>query len=246
MTTYEKRFYRYWHGKADQPIKGNIYEVQYRQTNLWVRSDGIFKREITTLVIKSHNEIMKYASRNPSFLSSLVPLPFDNTAPPIVKLMLKAAIEANVGPMAAVAGAIAERIGRMLMPLSPESVIVENGGDCFIHANKDVFVGIYGGKQAAISKPITVKVRRDQLPISVCTSSSSIGHSLSFGRAHAATVFARDGAFADAMATAIANALKDPSNIESVLSRWGKHPEILASVVIVGNSIGFYGDIELA
>lgn len=245
MTTYERRFYRYWHRKDNQPVN-NVYEVHYRQTNLWIRSNGVFKKEISTLVIKSHNEIMKYASRNPSFLSSLVPLPFDNTAPPIVKLMLRAAIEANVGPMAAVAGAIADRIGRMLMPLSPESVIVENGGDCFIHANNDVFVGIYGGKGAVISKPITVKVRRDQLPISVCTSSSSIGHSLSFGRAHAATVFARDGAFADAMATAIANSLKGPASIEPVLSRWGKHPEVIAVVAVVGNSIGFYGDIELA
>lgn len=242
MTIYEERFYRYWH----RNFQGNSYEVKYRQTNLWVRTDGIFRKEITALVVKSHNEILQYASRNPSFIPSLTPLPFDSTAPRIVKAMLRAAIETDVGPMAAVAGAIAERIGEMLLPLSPGNIIVENGGDCFIHSEHDIFVGIYGGKNSRISKPIKVKIRYDQLPICVCTSSSTSGHSLSFGKAHAVTVFSKDGAFADAASTAIANALKHPSHIEPVLSRWGRHHKIIALVAMVGNSIGFYGDIEIA
>ncbi|MEJ5300819.1 MAG: UPF0280 family protein [Thermodesulforhabdaceae bacterium] len=220
--------------------------MQYRQTNLWVRTQGIFQQEVLALVIKNHNEILSYASREPRFLSSLTPLPFDDTAPSIVKTMLRAAIEAGVGPMAAVAGAIAERVGMNLIELSPSEVVVENGGDCFIYSTENVIVGIYGGKQARLKKPIMVKLRKDQLPISVCTSSSFIGHSLSFGRAHAATVFSKDGAFADAAATAIANALKSSSDIEPVFNRWKAHPKVTALVAVVDQSIGFYGDIELA
>ncbi|MGC8720788.1 MAG: UPF0280 family protein [Thermodesulforhabdaceae bacterium] len=197
------------------------------------------------LVVKSHREILSYASREPSFISSLTPLPFDKTAPPIVKAMLQASIEAGVGPMAAVAGAIAERVGKALIQLSPRDVIVENGGDCFIHSINDVSVGVYGGKAAPLSRPVIVKIRKHQLPICVCTSSSSVGHSLSFGKAHAATVFAREGAFADAVATAIANALKSPADIEPVLTRWGKHPKVIGLVAIVENAIGFQGDIEI-
>jgi ApbE superfamily uncharacterized protein (UPF0280 family) len=210
-----------------------------------VRTEGIFQKEVLATVVKLHNEILNYASREPSFISSLTPLNFDRTAPSIVKAMLLAAIEAGVGPMAAVAGAIAERVGKMLIPLSPHDVIVENGGDCFIHSTGDVIVGIYGGKSARLSRPVTVKIRNDQLPICVCTSSSSIGHSLSFGKAHAATVFAKDGAFADAVATALANGLKSPSDIKPLLSRWGKHPGVIALTAIVDNAIGFQGDIEV-
>ncbi|MCX7823634.1 MAG: UPF0280 family protein [Syntrophobacterales bacterium] len=219
--------------------------MRYRQTNLWVRTDGDFHREITALLIQSHNEILRYAARNPSFIPSLTPLPFDNTAPPIVKTMFKAALEAGVGPMAAVAGAIAERVGRMLIPLSPRNVIVENGGDCFIHSDEDLFVGIYGGREFKIPRPLAIRIRRDQLPICVCTSSSTVGHSLSFGKAHAVTVFAKNGAFADAVATAVANSLRDSSQIEPILYEWGKRPEIIAMVAIVGDAIGFLGDIEL-
>jgi ApbE superfamily uncharacterized protein (UPF0280 family) len=249
VAIYEERFYRYWHRKVQSGTSEksslNSYEVHYRQTNLWVRSQGIFQKEILATVIKSHNEILAYAGREPRFLSALTPLPFDDTAPPIVKTMLRAASEAGVGPMAAVAGAIAERVGKMLMNMSPSDVIVENGGDCFIYSTENVVVGVYGGKKARLAKPIMVKLRRDQLPISVCTSSSFIGHSLSFGKAHAATVFSKDGAFADAVATAIANSLKNPSDIEPVLNRWGSHPKITAIVAIVEQFIGFYGDIEL-
>ncbi len=239
MAKLEDRYYRSWHKKDI-----DTYEVSYRQTNLWIKTQGVFKKEVLEEVIKSHQEIMGYASRISNFLHSLLPLPYDPLAPPMVRKMLKASEKAGVGPMASVAGAIAERVGQRLLRCKSSEVVVENGGDCFLYSNDDLVVGIYGTFSSILGKPLMVKLRSDQMPLCVCTSSSQIGHSLSFGRADVATVFARDGALADALATAFANALRKAEDIEPLL-REKFSEEVIGVVVAVDNVLGIKGDLEL-
>ena len=115
--------------------------------------------------------------------------------------MVKAGKNAGVGPMAAVAGAIAEHVGLGLLK-STNHVIVENGGDIFIKTDAPLTVGIFAGK-SSLSLRIGIRLSGGPKPMAVCTSSGTVGHSLSLGRADAVCVAADSCAIADAAATAI-------------------------------------------
>lgn len=236
------RFYRFWHNISH----GVSYEVRFRQTDLWIRSSRDFSGEILKTVIEAHSEIMSYVSRAPLFLKSLLPLPLDPTAPPLVQKMLRAASLTTVGPMAAVAGVISERVGERIRKIDPASnVIVENGGDCYIFSDAPIVIGLYVVGATARS-PLSTKIRLlpEYLPLCVCTSSATIGHSMSLGKADAVTVFSRDGAYADAAATAICNSIRSYHDLMPVLEDWGAKLDIHAVVAIIDKRIGVHGNIE--
>ncbi|SFM48262.1 UPF0280 family protein [Thermodesulforhabdus norvegica] len=233
----ESRFYRFWHASG----KGTAYEVRFRQTDLWIRSSEDFSKLVLKVVMDAHCQIMAYAKKNSRFLTSLRPLPWDPLAPPIVRKMLRAADFAGVGPMASVAGAIAECVGVEIRRIDPAGdVIVENGGDCFLFSAHDPIIGLYGGNIR-----LRVKLPSEKLPLCVCSSSATMGHSLSLGKADLVTIFSSDGALADAAATAVCNSIHSPDDLEPVVGEWGLRPEIYAVIAIIDGQVGLFGGIEL-
>jgi ApbE superfamily uncharacterized protein (UPF0280 family) len=150
----------------------------------------------------------------------------------------------GVGPMAAVAGAISQYVGSDLRQFS-RNVIIENGGDDYIFSERDVIASIYAGKSPFGDK-LRIKLKAQDLPMGVCTSSGTIGHSLSFGRADAVTVLSKSAILADAAATAIGNRVKDKTCINESL-HWGMSiEEVLGVLIIIDDKLGMAGQIELA
>jgi ApbE superfamily uncharacterized protein (UPF0280 family) len=158
--------------------------------------------------------------------------------------MMTAAIRSNVGPMAAVAGAIAEHVGRDLLKDSA-NIIIENGGDIFMNCQHDARVGIYAGSSPLCDK-VALIVRAKEMPMGICTSSGTIGHSLSFGIADAVCVKAKSATLADAAATSICNMIKSKADIQRVLRDGMKIENVLGIIVIIDDQLGVIGDIELA
>jgi len=219
------------------------FRVAVKETDLWVLADRDYTLEVQELVIQERHQLEAYIAKNPAFLTSLAPWPPDPFAPPVVREMVEAAAAAGVGPMAAVAGALAARVGRGLVLLGPE-VIVENGGDIFLAITQPATVALWAGK-SALSRRVGLKLDPSLSPLGVCTSSGTVGHSLSFGRADAACVLAPSPALADAAATALGNRVQGPDAIAPALAWVGTLPEILGAVVIVGEKLGAWGRVEL-
>lgn len=145
--------------------------------------------------------------------------------------------------MASVAGAIAEMVGNELLEFSPE-VIVENGGDIFLKSNKDRTINVYAGKSALTGK-IGLVIKTGQTPCGVCTSSGTVGHSLSYGEADAVVVVAPSAALADASATSIGNIIKEPGDIQKGIE-YGMNIEGLKGILIIkDDGIGVWGEVEL-
>jgi ApbE superfamily uncharacterized protein (UPF0280 family) len=157
--------------------------------------------------------------------------------------MIEAAAAVGVGPMAAVAGALAATVGRRLTPLSPE-VIVENGGDIYLAITGSATVALFAGK-SPLSHRVGLSLDPALSPLGVCTSSATVGHSLSFGRADAACVLAPSTALADAAATALGNRIQGPDSIASALEWVASLPDILGAVVVIGEKLGAWGQVEL-
>jgi ApbE superfamily uncharacterized protein (UPF0280 family) len=220
------------------------FQVQVKETDLWVSAVRDLTVETRDLVLAGRHPLEHYIRACPSFLTSLVPIPEDPYAPPLVKEMMKATAQVGIGPMAAVAGVIAQYVGEGLLSLSRE-VIVENGGDLFLAAKRPVTVAIFAGG-SPLSGRMGIRVYLHQMPLGVCTSSGTIGHSLSLGKADAVCVVSRSAALADAAATALGNKIKGVRDIEPAI-HWAKGVEgILGGVVIIGATMASWGEVELA
>lgn len=219
------------------------FQVSVKETDLCVKADNDLKTEARDAVLKYRNHIEEYIRCFPEFQRSLVPLPIDPFAPGIVKSMIKASNLAGVGPMAAVAGAISEFVGKELLKLS-KNVIVENGGDIFLKTSSYIRISIYAGT-SPLSNKIGIKINPDDTPLGVCTSSGTVGHSVSFGKADAVTVISRSALLADAAATSIGNLIKDKGDFNKGLEYAGGINGVIGALIIFGKKMAIRGDIEL-
>jgi ApbE superfamily uncharacterized protein (UPF0280 family) len=221
-----------------KPFRAAILE-----TDLHIQAEKILEAEAVASIITHRHTVEAYIESRPAFLTSLAPLSMEPLLPEIIREMMAAAQASGVGPMAAVAGAIAERVFWDLAPLS-DQLIIENGGDIFLKMSHPVTIGIFAG-ESPLSMKIGLLINRPGSPFSICTSSGTVGHSLSFGKADAVCVTADKGALADAAATAIGNRVQTEKEIETALS-FGKGISGVTGIAIVLNrAAGFWGNLEL-
>ncbi len=236
---YEPRTYRHWIKSKDLVS----FRVVVKETDLYVRASRNLKSKAFKLVTKYRDSLERYIERHPSFLTCLEPLPVSDDAPRIVKLMSESAGKVGVGPMASVAGAIAEFVGTELLAFSPE-VIIENGGDIFLKSLGKRIVGIYAGKSPLTGK-ISLEIDGADTPLGICTSSGTVGHSLSFGKADAVVVLSQSAILADAAATAIGNLIKQSGDIPSGIE-FAKGVEGLKGLLIIkDDKVGLWGEVKI-
>jgi hypothetical protein len=236
---YQPRTYRHW--VKDKELVA--FNVVVEETDLYIRAHSDLKRKAQRLVVKYRQQLESYIERHPAFLTSLEPLAVGSDAPHIVAEMAEAAKKAGVGPMAAVAGAIAEFVGKELLDSSPE-VIVENGGDIYLKSSTDRIIGIYAS-QSPLTGKVGLEVRGKDTPIGICTSSGTVGHSLSFGQADAVIALSRSTALADAAATAIGNAIESADDIPRAIERAISIKGLNGIIIIKDDKIGFWGKVKV-
>jgi len=219
------------------------FEVKAKETDLWILATEDLKQDAFEEVLRLRHQLERYIDGHPTFLNSYSPLPDDPMAPPVVRQMLTAALKTGVGPMAAVAGAIAEGVGRKLLQRSPE-VVVENGGDIYLKSTRKRRVGIYAG-ESPLSNRVALEILPEHTPTGVCTSSGTVGHSVSLGRADAAVILASSATLADAVATAAGNFAQTAEDIEKALAFARTIPGVSGAVLICGENLGAWGKVKL-
>jgi hypothetical protein len=239
-SSHQKRFYR----DLSQHRDLVYFTITFKETDLLIGATRPLVEEAGEAVLKYRNQIEEYIKQLPVFKDSLVPLPFDPFAPRVVKEMLKAAEKAGVGPMASVAGAIAECVGRDLLEHTNE-IIVENGGDLFLNALHDIVVEIFAG-DSPLSGKLALKIKAEDTPLGICTSSGTVGHSLSFGSSDAVTILSRSAALADAVATSVGNLIQMREDIGKGLQHAQAIEGIIGAIIIKEDKLGVWGDVELA
>ena len=153
---------------------------------------------------RNYLELELYIRANPKFLHTLTPVPAPEK-PLVARVMALAAEKAGVGPMAAVAGAIADLAVQDMTQVGFEVAVVEDGGEISAASNRPVDVAVAAGEEP-LSKHFGFRLT--EFPIGIATSSGRFSHALSFGEAEAAIVFCKNAALADAAATAVGNLVK--------------------------------------
>ncbi len=239
MEENQKRYYRNLLSSKDRVA----FRVAVQETDLYVQALKPLENITRELILTHRGYIEKYIKKHPEFLDTLNPWRLHGPAPTIICDMVSAGQKAGVGPMAAVAGAIAEHVGVDLLKYTDE-VVVENGGDIFLKTDDPVNMGIFAGT-SPLSMRMGLCIKSKEKPVAVCTSSGTVGHSLSLGKADAVCVVSDSGSLADAAATSIGNRLKSKDHIASAIDFGKEIDGVNGIVVIVGEAVGMWGDLEV-
>lgn len=229
----------------------DFIHYSYKNAHYRIASDRpeVIQEEIRRL----REQLEEYITDRPAFLQALEPLadPPGKDAPEIVRLMDQASRKTGVGPMAAVAGAIAGASAAAALEAGTTWAVVDNGGDIYIGAlSKETvspyLVGLYPfspeGDPPSPLMELAFALRAEDIPLAICSSSSKMGHSLSFGRCDLATVFSNDAALADAAATAACNSVKTLDDVKPVLERIVSIPGVRGVLIIKEGNLGMAGD----
>ncbi len=235
---HSRRFYRDY-GKT----RGVSFNVKLDTTDLFITADRNLSAEAYEILETGRRELEGHIKLHRDFLYSLNPVPQPGDCSQLAGEMYSASKAACVGPMAAVAGAIAEYVGRGLLDMS-EEVIVENGGDLWMKLSSPAVIGVYVNN-IYFSDRIWLRINPGDTPCSVCTSSASLGHSLSFGKADAATIIAKSGALADAVATGACNIVKSEDDIARAIKYAMSIEGVSGCMIIYRDKLGVQGTVEL-
>lgn len=219
------------------------FQIAMKETDLWVSAERRLEAETRDLVLNKRQQLETYIHTHPDFLTTLQPYPEDPYAPTMVREMIEASREIGVGPMASVAGAIAQHVASGLLQWT-EQVIVENGGDIFLKVNRPVTVSLLAG-DSPLSGRIGIKIRTQQMPLGICSSSGTVGHSLSMGKADAVCILSSSAIMADGAATALGNRIKSRTDLKQIATWADQIKDIRGGLAIIGDKMATWGDIEL-
>ncbi len=241
---YSKRLYR--QGLCPSGMKA--FTVTVKDTDLWIAVDEQavtpdLAAEIEQFIWNERRLLEQYIQEDPLFGKTLDPYLVSQQAPPIALEMVRAGNLARVGPMAAVAGAFAQRVGLEVLRRS-QQVIVENGGDIFLRCDKSLSIGVFAG-DSPFSQRVALRIKPREAPRGVCTSSGRVGPSYSRGQADAAVILARDTLLADAVATATANRVQSDQGLDQALELAREIQGVEGVLIIQEDRLAAWGDIQL-
>jgi uncharacterized protein len=239
---YQKRSYR-------ENLKKNgleYFNLVIKESDLYIGVDKDtpeLREKARARLDSLRQDLEGYIAEYPLFEMTFRPIPVKPGAPEIVRRMAAAAAQANVGPMASVAGCVAEMVGEELAGHSG-NVIVENGGDIYIKAARRRIIGIYAG-ESKFSGKLALEIAPEQTPLGICSSSGKIGHSVSLGKADVCLVTCHSAALADAYASAVGNRVQTKADLSRAIAEAQKLPGLKGLLVVIENELGVWGDLAL-
>lgn len=243
---YKKRTYR----EHLQGGRWHTFTVAFKETDLWIGIDkSSFRSEIQSFAaFRIHalrDEMDTYLSKDPNYLTALVPYDVAPTAPILLREMSAVARQSRIGPMSAVAGAVSARVARDIKEqFGVKEIVVENGGDIYADIQEDIDISVFAG-ESSLSEKVGFTIGADYAPLGICTSSGTVGPSLSFGKADAVMIICKDCALADTYATAFANQIQTAEDIAPCMEKIQEVKEILGALCIKEDKIGIAGVFNL-
>lgn len=223
-------------------MKRNRREFHYKDAHFHIVSEAV--QAVEESIVTERFNLESFIEKNREFQTSLVPVPIviSSLQPLSVRRMLSASGKTGLGPMAAVAGTMAQLAAEASAEAGSSETVIENGGDIYLDCREELVVGFYGGGNSRFSN-LAMKISPASMPLAVCTSSGRMGHSLSFGDCDLVTVFSKDAALADSGATLGCNSVRSNEDIEPVLNKLMEIEGILGAIIIRDEQFGAVGEI---
>lgn len=147
--------------------------------------------------------------------------------------------------MAAVSGAIADEIALRILEAGARAVIVENGGDVYARLPGLLRFAVYAGEDSPFRACPVFEIDASG-GVGICTSSATVGHSVSLGGADAVTAISGSAAEADAAATAIGNLVCGADDVERIVGEERLRGRLIGLYASAGEKASFWGPVRLA
>ena len=195
---------------------------------------------VTAEIVRQRKILEDYLDRHPEFKAAFEPVALLADAPPSAQQMALAADRVGTGPMAAVAGTMAQLAAKAGIKAGADEVIVENGGDIYLQTKESVVIGLYPGA-GELAGQLGFSLKAEDTPISICSSSGKMGHSRSLGQCDLATVVSKDAALADAAATQAANGVQAAEDVEPTLNRIAAIDGVDGVLIVKDEQFGMAG-----
>lgn len=241
---YSVRTYR-----AAQGSNRCSFAVSCSTSDLWIAVDRhSYSEQMPRFAFETiralRSQMEHYLDSDSAYLRSLVPCDPHEGACPVFDRMSRVSHVTGVGPMAGVAGACAEYVAEALTDrFACSEVVVENGGDIYARFAEPFDVRLFAGG-SPLSDKIGVRLPVDLSPAGICTSSGTVGPSLSFGCADAVMIVCGDVVLADSYATAFANSVRSIDDVERVADLIADCNDVVAAMVVKDDRIGIVGSLE--
>lgn len=197
---------------------------------------------VTVEIVRQRQILESYITRHSEFKTAFAPLALLADAPPSAVQMAHAADRVGTGPMAAVAGTMAQLAAQAGIKAGADEAIVENGGDIYLQTKDEVIIGLYPGTGELAGK-LAFSLKAEDTPISICSSSGKMGHSTSLGQCDLATIVSKDAALADAAATQAANLVRTADDVEPTLNRIAAIDGVDGVLIVKDDNIGMAGHL---
>jgi len=245
LKEYVERSYRLLHRQQDLVF----FQITVKETDLDI---GISRNKLTAglvegvkqEIIRIRWQLEQYIAANHTFMSTLKPYLPGPGAPEIARAMADAAATAGIGPMSAVAGAIAQHVGVYLGKRCRE-VIVENGGDIYMRSGQARKIGVFAGPSPFTNR-LALEIEPHRTPLGICTSSGTVGHSLSLGCTDAVVILAPEATLADAVATATGNLVQNENDLQAAVEFAMSINSVTGALAIKNDQMAAAGAIKLA
>ncbi|HJJ46911.1 MAG TPA: UPF0280 family protein [Methanocorpusculum sp.] len=211
----------------------------FRETIITILADSADDASVAKKAILAvRSELEEYIRFDPYFKLTYEPLAVPKCVPSIIQRMSDAGEEAGVGPMAAVAASIAWAGIEAMKENGAEFGLIDNGGDIVFLSDRDVSVGIYAGNAASSGKFAFVIPPQPDI-LGICTSSATVGPSVSFGKADAVVCFSKTPSNADAWATSLCNQISEDNFAEIMPEK----SSLIGVYAVIGDWIGTWGSL---
>jgi ApbE superfamily uncharacterized protein (UPF0280 family) len=214
-------------------------KYQIKETIVTVTADEQYHPVCLASIGRARGDLERHILEDPFFKVTFEPYECPPDAPEVVRRMVRATARVGVGPMAAVAGTIAWLALEDMVKAGCTYGIVDNGGDIALINDRTTVVGIYAGDSPIKGLGLEV-VPREKI-LGICTSSATVGPSISLGNSDAALIVSGDVSLADAAATALGNRIVDKASLSTAFDFLKGIPEVSGAIGIIGDSMATYG-----
>ena len=212
------------------------------ETAVTVAADEEYIGYATDAIVRTRRDIVRQISDDPFFLTTFDPYDCPRTACETVKRMCEAAKSAGVGPMATVAGTVAQCALEAMVERGSTHCWVDNGGDIALFVDRPVIAEVFCDPTS--SEAFGLELGPTGRPLGVCASSGRLGHSVSLGDTDIAVAQCDSAILADALATAIGNAVSAEEDLGHCFERFSGLAGFQGALVLRDGSAGVFGSVD--
>ena len=215
--------------------------IEIQETAATIASERRFIAGAVDAMKMARRDIERQIRKDRFFLTTLEPYDSGSCTSEITARMCAATKRAGVGPMASVAGAIAQAGLDAMVSNGCRHAWVDNGGDIALVLESPLTLEIF--TTPGSSKAFAFNLRTTGRAMGICSSSGKLGHSISFGDSDIAVAIADDAVLADAFATALGNEVKDRASLGKCFDILRNTKSVKGGLAMMDGTVAMYGEV---